>query len=299
MKTRSWGFVWILFFAVVAVSFGADKKFDKSFTVSGAGTLTIGTDVGSVKIVAGEGKVVKIMATVEGRDRDVERYEISAEQIGSDVNVRGKLQKSGFWNNVELNVQFVISVPKEFRASIGTSGGDIEVSGLAGPVKGETSGGDVRLTDISGSVEVETSGGSMHAEKVTGNVKMETSGGDVIVSNASGSVSAETSGGNIRLSDISGNVHAETSGGNVSIKVRGPNQGIHAETSGGNIEIMIAKNAGAALDAGTSGGEVICDLPVTVSGRMRDSSIKGTVNGGGSLIYAHTSGGNVRIRGLD
>jgi DUF4097 and DUF4098 domain-containing protein YvlB len=139
----------------------------------------------------------------------------------------------------------------------------------------------------------------MHAEKVTGNVKMETSGGDVIVSNASGSVSAETSGGNIRLSDISGNVHAETSGGNVSIKVRGPNQGIHAETSGGNIEIMIAKNAGAALDAGTSGGEVICDLPVTVSGRMRDSSIKGTVNGGGSLIYAHTSGGNVRIRGLD
>ena len=63
--------------------------------------------------------------------------------------------------------------------------------------------------------------------------------------------------------------------------------------------IAIAKSVAAMIDASTSGGDVICDLPVTVSGKISESRIKGTLNGGGELIYAHTSGGNVRIKPLD
>ena len=101
------------------------------------------------------------------------------------------------------------------------------------------------------------------------------------------------------MDDVEGSVKAETSGGNVSVSVRGSNKGVHAETSGGNVTIAIAKTVGATIDASTSGGEVECDLPVTVTGKIRSTSIRGTVNGGGNTIYAHTSGGNVRIRGLE
>ena len=81
--------------------------------------------------------------------------------------------------------------------------------------------------------------------------------------------------------------------------MKGSNKGIHAETSVGNIEIAIPRDAGATIDAETSGGDVVCDVPVTVSGRIRESEVKGVVNGGGPTIYAHTSGGDVRIRTLD
>jgi len=66
--------------------------------------------------------------------------------------------------------------------------------------------------------------------------------------------------------------------------------------SGGDIDITVAKDIAASIDASTSGGSVICDLPVTVSGRIEGDRIKGTINGGGNVIYAHTSGGDVRIR---
>jgi lia operon protein LiaG len=101
------------------------------------------------------------------------------------------------------------------------------------------------------------------------------------------------------IADVEGRVRAETSGGNVAVKVRGGNKGVHAETSGGNVEVFVAKDCAANLDASTSGGNVECDLPVTVVGKIKESSIKGTINGGGPLIYAHTSGGNVRIRPLE
>ncbi len=127
----------------------------------------------------------------------------------------------------------------------------------------------------------------------------ETSGGNIRVKTVTGSVKVETSGGNISVEDVDGKVFAETSGGNVVLKVRGANKGIHAETSGGNVTVAIGKSVGATIDAATSGGEVECDLPVTVSGKISESRIKGTLNGGGEVIYAHTSGGDVHIKPLD
>ena len=64
----------------------------------------------------------------------------------------------------------------------------------------------------------------------------------------------------------------------------------------GLIELAIARNAGADLDLSTSGGDVTCDLPVTVVGRISEDNIRGTLNGGGPSIYAHTSGGDVHVR---
>lgn len=298
MNRRQWGFIWILFFACVAVVFGGEKKFERKFTVSGGGLLTLETDAGDVRVSPGTGNEVQVSVAIKGRDRDLDKFEVTAEQSGTDVRIRGTMKKGGFWHSTDLDVSYMITVPNDYRTDLHTSGGDLEVSGLSGRVKGETSGGNVRLSAITGPVDVETSGGDMRAEKVTGDVKLETSGGDITIAGASGTVDAETSGGNVTLGDITGKVRAETSGGNITIKVLGDNKGIHAETSGGNIDIMIGKAVGASLDAGTSGGEVICDLPVTVSGKLHDSSIKGTVNGGGNLIYAHTSGGDIRIRAL-
>lgn len=279
----------------------AQKKFDKKFSVSPGGTLTIGTDAGSVKVVGTSSNEVSILVDIRGREKDIERFEVTATQSGNNVEVKGKARKGGswFWDSFELDVEYTISVPHEFALRMNTSGGDITVSELKGVVKGETSGGDIEVGNVQGEVELTTSGGNVRAEKCTGTVHMETSGGDIVITAITGDVDVSTSGGNVRIGEVDGKVRAETSGGNVVVKLKGTNKGIFAETSGGNIDIVIPKTIAANIDAGTSGGEVQCDLPVTLSGRIDESRVKGTLNGGGNTIHAHTSGGDVRIRAAD
>ncbi len=275
-----------------------DKKFDKTFTVSSGGTLHLETDAGSVKVMGGSGNEVVVKVEIRGSDSFVKDFEVSAWQEGANVYVKGELPKS-FWrmfSSSHQEAKFTVTVPGKYNISASTAGGDVLITGVEGTVKGNTSGGNIAATEVVGSVSVGTSGGDVEVKNVDGMVDAETSGGDVMVSGVKGDVKAETSGGNVKVDDVEGAVKAGTSGGNVLVVVRGGNKGVHAETSGGNVEIAVGSDVSANLDAATSGGSVECDLPVTVQGKVRESSIKGTINGGGSLIYAHTSGGNVRIR---
>jgi DUF4097 and DUF4098 domain-containing protein YvlB len=284
-----------------ALGVAGQKRFEKKFPVSSGGTIAVGTDVGSVKILGTDASEVSVVAEMEGRERDLEDFKVDAQQTSGGVDVTGKLKKglSNFWHGSNLDVKFTISVPKSYNAKAHTSGGDVEIVALKGTVDGKTSGGNVRVRDVTGQVDANTSGGDVEATGVTGDVRGETSGGNIRAKAIKGNVELETSGGNVTVDGVEGKVHAETSGGNVRIAVTGPNKGVHAETSGGNVEIAIAKSIGAEVDAGTSGGEVNCDLPVTVKGKIDESHVRGTINGGGPMIYAHTSGGNVRIRGIE
>jgi DUF4097 and DUF4098 domain-containing protein YvlB len=286
----------IAFSAAFAIA--ADKRFEKKFNVASGGTLTLNTDVGSVTISGTSTTEVEVVVEIRGRQRDIDEFDIKAEYVDKGVEVRGKNHRSGLfnWNNGDFDVRFTVKVPREYNLRMRTSGGDIEIDGVKGSAEGQTSGGDLRVRDFEGGVRLTTSGGNILAEKITGNLNMETSGGDITMSTVKGNVDVQTSGGNIKIGDVEGKVHAETSGGNVAVRVTDGNKGIFAETSGGNIDIAVPKNIAATIDASTSGGEVSCDLPITMQGKISDSKIRGTVNGGGESIHAHTSGGDIRIR---
>jgi DUF4097 and DUF4098 domain-containing protein YvlB len=289
----------ILALLLVAVSFScaADKRFDKTFDVSPGGTLRLDTDLGRVSVEGTGSSQVVIAVTIRGSSRDVEEFEVSAEKSGNDVEVIAG-GKSRRWKFRDLDVRFVVKVPREYNLRVHTSGGDVEVQSVKGLVRGETSGGNVSVSDVEGKVHAETSGGNVRGRDIKGDVQMETSGGNVSVRSVQGSAEVETSGGNVEVLDVSGKVRAETSGGNVTVRVTGENAGIYAETSGGDIDITIGPEVKATLDASTSGGSVYCDFPVTVSGRIDPSRIRGQINGGGRTIHAHTSGGSIRIRPL-
>jgi DUF4097 and DUF4098 domain-containing protein YvlB len=276
----------------------AEKKFEKKFSVSSGGTLTVGTDVGSIKVVGSSSNEVSIVASISGRSKDVDNFEITAEQKGNSVEVHGKLHKGtfSFWRGSNLDVEFTITVPHEYALVMNTSGGNLEINDLKGEVKGETSGGNIHIDGVQGNVNLQTSGGNVTAERTQGSLHMETSGGDIRIETVTGDVEVETSGGNVKLNDIDGKIHGETSGGNISVRVKGTNKGVHVETSGGDIDIFLPKSIAANIDAETSGGDVNLDFPVTVSGKISESRVRGTINGGGNTIYAHTSGGSVRIR---
>jgi hypothetical protein len=288
----------LVLIAVTAIGFAGSRRFDKKFQVSPGGTLVVNTDVGDVHVIGISSNEISVLIELEGNQKTCDEFDLSAEQNSTGVEVKGKGHHSG-WNifrSHNLNARFTISVPHNYSVRLATAGGDVEVRDIQGAAKGGTSGGNVIAANIEGAMTFETSGGDIRVESGKGNLHGETSGGDIHVKSVTGDVEVETSGGNVAVTGVEGKVRAETSGGNVTVKVIGSNKGVHAETSGGNIDVFVAKNCTASIDASTSGGEVECNLPVTVEGKIRETSIKGTINGGGPLIYAHTSGGNVRIR---
>jgi DUF4097 and DUF4098 domain-containing protein YvlB len=290
----------ILLLLPLALSNAGERRFEKKFSVQPGGTLRVSSDIGSLRIRGTTANEVVVAAELSGRDRDIDDYTITAEEHSNNVEVKGRTKSKWGWfrNSSELSVQFVIHVPKQYHLELETSGGEIDIRDVQGNVKGETSGGNITIGGIEGRVHVETSGGNIEAHNVNGDLFLETSGGSIDLQGAKGNADVSTSGGDIRITEADGKVRAETSGGSIHLKIVGPNRGISAETSGGDIQILIGKDVGADLDAETSGGTVVCDLPLTVSGRVSESRVRGKVNGGGSLIYAHTSGGDVQIKPL-
>jgi DUF4097 and DUF4098 domain-containing protein YvlB len=257
----------------------ADKKLDRTFTVSPGGTLTVDADGASVHVSGHDGNEVVVHMVFEGSEDDLDNLKLDAVQNSNDVTVTMRKAKRGWfswgiWGNEQ---EIEVKVPRRYGVSVRTGGGSID------------------LRDTDGTASLHTSGGSISAKNVIGNIELKTSGGSILADTIRGDVDADTSGGGVRLLNIDGKIRGNTSGGGVRCSLVGANRGISATTAGGGIEIILPRSTAANIDASTSGGSVDADFPVTSTVR-KDSRLVGSMNGGGEPIYAHTSGGGVSLR---
>ena len=274
-----------------------NRKYDKVFTVQEGGEVIVDADAGTVKIDSWDKNEVSVVVEIEGTDSRADKYKVDFKQEGNTIHVTGKIRDRSFfkWHVGNLEAYYTIYTPKKFNTTVKTSGGNVESKNLIGKADYNTSGGNIKAEKMEGETSLSTSGGNVDALNIKGNVDAETSGGNVVCENITGNVKGYTSGGDVEFVGIDGRVKGGTSGGGVKVNVTGENKGIDVETSGGDIEIIVKQGIGADVDAETSGGSVDCDLPVTVHGKVRESELHGTINGGGNPIKATTSGGSIRI----
>ncbi len=212
-------------------------------------------------------------------------------------------------------VEFRIAVPRQFDTDAATAGGSISVSQhkgavmahtsggplrfdrIEGPVNGSTSGGSITITGATGRAVVHTSGGSIRISDTAGDVDASTSGGSISIDSVSGRVKVHTSGGSIDAQEISGAIDASTSGGSVTESlVAQPRQECRFYTAGGSIKVSLPADARVDLDASTSGGRVSTDFLVPYTDDRHQSQLHTPLNGGGPLLYLHTSGGSINVR---
>jgi len=155
---------------------------------------------------------------------------------------------------------------------------------------------DYEIRDLNGEVLAKTNGGSLTLGRIEGPVNAETSGGSIDLRQAKGKLFGRTSGGGITVGAVSGDVDVETSGGSMEAEIlKQLNAPCELSTSGG-ILIYLSRDLKADIDAYTSGGEVDCDLPVTIQGKFGDGKLRGKLNGGGPLLTLRTSGGDIELR---
>ncbi|MBS3819927.1 DUF4097 family beta strand repeat protein [bacterium] len=284
-----------------------DDTIQKSFTVDSGGTLDVDTDKGSIEVRGTTGRTVeiKVVRKVKTADREkaqkiLDNFKIDFKQSGKDIFITGERgRKESIWDKIwnRLNVKYTISVPEIYNVELKTSGGSISVENLEGEVNIKTSGGSLNLEKITGPVWGKTSGGSIRVGEVDGDVDINTSGGSIQIEGARGSIKAHTSGGSINVQEVMGSINADTSGGSIKASIsRQPQTDCRLTTSGGSITVYLAGDIAVDLDASTSGGGVYTESPVTIQGKINKSKLKSKINGGGPLLYLHTSGGSIYIK---
>lgn len=296
----------------------ADFRRQQKLALAPGGELVVDAAGGSVTVTGGatDGATVVITST---RDDIEDRYSFELTSEPGRARVISRRRGSGGWFQwfdwgSSGNLHFEVRVPLETRVDLKSSGGGIRASGLKGNARVRSSGGGLRIADIAGDVDAGSSGGSVEIKQVRGDVRAASSGGGVDVARVNGDVTAESSGGGVDIAEVSGSVDASSSGGGVRVNgaggrvtaessggsvsavlAEGNTAGGSLSSSGGGVTVTLARDTRLSLDAYSSGGAVKCDLPVQAQGKQTRTTLKGDLNGGGSMLKLRSSGGGIHI----
>ena len=126
---------------------------------------------------------------------------------------------------------------------------------------------------------------------------LETHNGSIAVAAVRGDLRLQAENGGIRLDGVAGDVRGRTTNGGVEAELTGrtwEGAGLDLTTTNGAVRLRIPEDYSARLETGTVNGGIDIDFPVTVQGRLgREFST--TLGGGGPLVKAETTNGQVRI----
>lgn len=229
---------------------------------------------GSIRIVGWDRDALAVEAEFDGEHADRVDFEVQRTadgvRISSDWTGSGRDRHAGGRVHVQL--------PRQFDLDLETGGGEIEIEGVEGRIRGETMGGELRLRELAGEIDLETMGGNIRLSDSDVDGSLETMGGNVVLRNVTGDVEAATMGGNVEYDNV-------RSAGRRCREVK-------ISTMGGNIE---APDAGCGADLETMGGDItIARAAEYVNAETMGGNITvGEVDG---WVRATTMGGNIEVR---
>jgi len=145
---------------------------------------------GSVRITGGQDKVVRIRVTDGGRacgDCGVQLV-----QGAEGIQIRSTRPADG-----STNLQFEIEVPEQFDLDLSSAGGQMNIEGVAGTIKGSTESGALQLRRLSGNVDLETKRGDVSLRESYVSGRVHTAGGRVVLEDVSGTVAGSTEKGKV------------------------------------------------------------------------------------------------------
>ncbi|MDT7602861.1 MAG: hypothetical protein QOF61_858, partial [Acidobacteriota bacterium] len=132
-------------------------------------------------------------------------------------------------------------------------GGDLNISGIDGPVSVVSGGSNVTASHV-GALEVRTRSGNVNVEDVDGLVYIVASSSEISVRRSNGDVRATTINGNIDIQCVKGRVDASTSRGEIRLV-----------------------NVGGDVEATTTDSEINFTGAIAPNGRYRLKSMEGQI----------------------
>ena len=258
---------------------------DRSFDVSSGGLLSIDVADADVTVRSGTGNGASVKVFMSARDLEwgrsmFERTEFDVQLHGGELSVSAqnpqyeRSERNHNRGGVGFSVE--VTIPPSYNAMVTTGDGDISMGDLQGEIDLTTSDGDIAVGTLSGTLHLRTSDGDVSAEALTGQT-----------------VSVRTSDGDVRIGALTGPAEISTSDGDINVFIDQADE-ISLRTGDGDITIYADESLRSEVDF--SGESVQVASGFTLEGRVSTNGARGSLNGGGPKLFAHTGDGDISIR---
>jgi hypothetical protein len=239
------------------------QDWSKSYTVGAKPSLRVDTNDAAIEITRGASNTIAARVVTQGYKNGAADLHITEHQDGDKVELSVRFPNEGMhfgWNNRRARIE--VQVPQETALDLHSSDGHINVDGTAGPAKIDTSDGAVEVHNFNGNIRARTSDGHITVDGVVNEVYLSSGDGHIEFTARPGSKMA---------------------------------RGWLLHTSDGRVEVKLPDDFAAELSAHTGDGHITLDFPVTVSGAVERSRVRGKLNGGGELLEITTGDGSIHV----
>ena len=254
----------ILLLCFLAFSLAAfADEWNKSYQVGNNPTLHVETNDASIEVTRGVSNTIAAHIVADGYSIGNSGVRVTERQEGDRIDVQVHVPNQwGIHLNFHQSVRVEIQVPPQAALDLHSGDGHIAVNGISGQARLDTGDGHISVQNFSGNLQGHTGDGHMSIDGIFTNLDLRTGDGHI---------------------DLSVRPGSKMNGGWL----------IH--TSDGRVEAKLPEDLACELYAHTGDGHIQLDLPVTVSGSIERTRVRGKLNGGGPLLEITTGDGSIRI----
>jgi hypothetical protein len=251
----------LCFLAFSLTAFAED--WNKSYQVGNNPSLRVDTNDASIQVTRGASNTISAHIVAEGYSIGNSGVRVTERQDGDRVDLQVHVPNEyGFHFNMHQSVRVEVQVP--FLVALDLHSGD----------------GHISVNGITGQARLDTGDGHISVQNFTGNLRGHTGDGHMSIDGSFSDLDLRTGDGHIELAVRPGSKMAGS---------------WLVHTSDGRVEARLPQDLAAELYAHTGDGHIDLDLPVTVSGSVERTRVRGKLNGGGPLFEITTGDGSIRI----
>jgi hypothetical protein len=238
-------------------------EWNKSYPVGANASLHVDTNDASITISRGVSNTMNAHIVTDGVPIGSSGVRVTERQDGDKVDLQVHIPNQwGMHINMHRGVRIEIQVPPQASLDLHSGDGHISVNGTSGQARLDTGDGHIEVQDFTGGLHAHTGDGHMNIDGTFTDLDLRTGDGHVNLTVRPGS----------KMSN-----------------------GWLIHTSDGRVEAKLPQDLAAEIYVHTGDGRIQLDFPVTVSGSLDTTRVRGKLNGGGPLLEVTTGDGGIHI----
>jgi DUF4097 and DUF4098 domain-containing protein YvlB len=257
---------WILAGLIIAASVAAKgDEWKKEYSVSGTPEVRVETNDAQIQVSSTDASTVQLRVTTNGIEIAPNKVRITERQNGNRVELEVHLPSNMHFitfHSTSRRVLIEATVPRQTNLNLHTGDGRVRVDRVKGELRIATGDGRIEGEDLDGALDANSGDGRI---EVRGRFDR------------------------LHLHSGDGRIQAEALAGSKMA-------GSWSVSSGdGSVRLILPDGFAADLDAHTGDGHITFNIPVTVSGSLSRSTLRGKMNGGGEYLEIRTGDGNITV----
>ena len=289
------------------------ERTTRTLTIGADGEINVNNISGDITVARGAGnsatvEIIKTARADTAEDAKAQLGIVTVDVIdrGPRAEIKTRYPSENEWRrhgrrNVNVDVDFNITVPAQTRVVLTSISGSISVRDVAGALL---------LNTVSGNVKLANTGRMANAKTISGNVELTDTAVD-------GALDGATISGTVRLKNVTArSLHLSTVSGTVQIEdvtseridaqsVSGdvtfagnfePNGRYEFTSHSGSVTLAVTGKTGFQVEATSFSGGIRTDFPLTLEGGQRgNKSLRGRYGNGSAILDLTSFSGSIAI----